>query len=141
MPIIKKATIKEIARDIAHGKIYYINKRNAKITIIDPTIEDPKKIAVQEQSIAELENKIDNYLKIENLSADDQLEIMRNFIKELSDKSDRKQLSDALKRKNPARNFSQTVESDIELQQHWRNFNQSEYRRWVSDFIIAAYNY
>lgn len=141
MPLVKKETIKGIAKDIANGKVCYINRRNAKITVIDPFTEDPKKIATQEKTVAEFELKIEKYLKIEKLSADDQLEIMRNFLKELSDKSVRKQLSNALNRKNPIRNFSQTVESDIELHQHWRNFNTAEYQRWVSDYIIAAYNY
>ncbi len=141
MPIIKKETVKRITRDITNGKVCYINKRNAKITVIDPSIEDSKEIGAQEKIVAELEHNIEKYLKIENLSADDQLEIMRNFLKELPDKSVRKQLSNALKRKNPARNFSQSVESDIELHQHWRNFNFAECQRWVSDYIIAAYNY
>ena len=130
MPIIKKETIKKIARDIANGNTVYINRRNAKITVKEYS-DDPKKIVAQEKTVAEIEQKIENYLKIENLSADDQLEIMHNFLKELPDKSLRKQLSNALNRKNPIRNFSQTVESDMELHQHWRNFNFAEYQRWV----------
>ena len=141
MSILSKSKIKGIARDIANGNTCYIHKNSAKITTIDYSIEDPEGIAAQEQKIAEFEKKIENYVKIEKLSTEDQLMIMNKFLDELRNKSVRKQLSNALKRKNPTRNFKQEVESDMELNQHWSNFIAKAYQQWVSDFIIAAYNY
>ncbi len=141
MSILNKSKIKGIARDIAKGNTCYIHKNTAKITTIDYSIEDPKLLAAQEHKLKEFEQKIENYVKIEKLSTEDQLEIMSKFLKELPDKSLRKQLSNALNRKNPARNFNQAVEGDMELNIHWRNFNFEEYKKWVSNFIIDAYNY
>ena len=112
-----------------------------KITTIDYSIEDAEKLAVQEQTIAEIERKIEKYLKIGKLSAESELRIMKDFPDELPDKSIRKQLSNALNRKNPVRNFMQVIESDMELNQHWRNFKVEEYQRWVSNMMIEAYIY
>ena len=141
MSKIQKSVIKEIAREIAIGNTCYIHRYSTKITTIDNSIEDKEMIATQEQTQAELERKIESYLKIEKLSTKDQLIIMKDFLEELPDKSVRKQVSNALNRKNPIRNFNQTIESDMELNQHWRNFNFEEYQRWVSNFIIDAHNF
>ncbi|MFK8009731.1 MAG: UPF0158 family protein [Saprospiraceae bacterium] len=137
----KQVTIKEIAEEIALGNTCYVNRKSVKITTIDHSIEDPQKLATQEQTLAELERKIDKYLKIEKLSAENEMRIMKDFPEELPDKSVRKQLTNALNRKNPVRNFMQVVESDIALNQHWRNFKVEEYQRWVSNIMIEAYIY
>jgi hypothetical protein len=134
----KQATIKEIAREIAIGNTCYINRKSVKITTIDHSIEDPEKLAAQEQTLAEIERKIDKYLKLEKLSAEEEMMIMKDFPEELPDKSVRKQLINALNRKNPVRNFMQVVESDIALNQHWRNFQVEEYQRLVSNIMIEA---
>lgn len=139
MSRIEQSAIKEIAREIALGNTCYINKRSRRITTIDHSMEDAALIAAQEQAQAELEQKISKYIKIENLSMENQLRIMEDFSEELSDKSVCKELSNALKRSNPVRNFHQIIDSDMELKQHWRNFNFSEYQRWVSNLIIEAY--
>ena len=141
MSMNKQDTIKEIAREIAIGNTCYVNRKSVKITTIDYSIEDAEKLAVQEQTIAEIERKIEKYLKIGKLSAESELRIMKDFPDELPDKSIRKQLSNALNRKNPVRNFMQVIESDMELNQHWRNFKVEEYQRWVSNMMIEAYIY
>lgn len=135
----KQTTIKEIAREIALGNTCYVNRKTIKITIIDHTIEDPEKLTAQEQILAELGRKIEKYLIIEKLSVEDEMRIMKDFPDELPDKSIRKQLSNALNRKNPVRNFMQVVESDIALNQHWRNYKVEEYKRLVSNILIEAY--
>ena len=139
MSLLKQATVKEIAREIANGNTCYINRRSVKITSIDHSIEDPKKLATQAQTLNTLEREIEKYLKIEKLSAEDELRIMKDFPEELSDKSVRKQLSNALNRKNPVRNFMQVVESEIGLNQHWKNFKAEEYQRRVSIIMVEAY--
>mgnify|MGYP000270817115 CR=1 FL=1 len=141
MSIIKSVTIKEIARAIAENNTCYLQRFSGTVTTIDNSIEDPEEIAIQKDREAEIERKIENYVKIENLSPKDQLVIMNDFLEELPNKSVRKQLSNALNRKNPIRNFKQAIQSDIELNQHWLNFNFEEYQRWVSNVIIDAYNY
>ena len=135
----KQATIKEIAREIARGNTCYINRKSVGITTIDHSIENPEQLAAQEQTVAELERKIEKYLKIEKLSAENEMRIMKDFPEELPDRSVRKQLTNALNRKNPVRNFMQVVESDMALNQHWKNFQVEEYQRWVSNILIEAY--
>lgn len=131
--------IKEIANAIANDNTCYVHRQTAKVTIIDHSIADAKLLAAQEQTLASIENKIEKHLKIEPLKPKESRLIMVEFLDELPDKSVRKQLSNALNRKNPVRNFMQTIESDMELNQHWRNFNAKEYHRWVSNILIEAY--
>ena len=141
MSILAQSVINEIATEIAKGKICYIHRYTTKVTSIDPSIEDPKSLAAQEQRLAEVEKKIDSYVKIEKPNATNQLVIMERFLAEVSDRSVRKELSNALNRKKPARNFMTAVEGDMELNQHWRNFKIKEYQEWVAKLIIDAYNY
>lgn len=141
MQIVPQATIKEIAQAIALGKTCYLQRNTTNITTIDPTIEDAALITKQEQTVAKLEEDIERYIKVEKLNTATQLRIMKNFLEELPDKSVRKELSNALNRKNPVRNFSRAVGSDMELNQHWSNFKVKEYQRWVSNFLIDSYNY
>jgi len=141
MSIIPQSVIKKIAEEIFAGNTCYINRFTAKVITIDPATEDAEMIATQEKAIIEVERKKENFVKIEKLSTADKLTIMRDFLDELPDRSVRKQLSNALNRKNPYRNFTMAVESDIELNQHWKNFNAKEYQKWVSNVIIDAYNY
>ncbi len=141
MYTIHQSAIKKIAEDIAIGNTCYVHLYSRKITTIDNMTEDIKIREAQEKTQAELEHKISDYVKIEQPSTSDQLVMMEFFLEEISDKSIRKQLSNALKRKNPIRNFTQTVNSSIELSIHWENFNAKEHERWVADFIIDAYNF
>jgi hypothetical protein len=141
MSMQQQATIKEVAREITIGNTCYVNRKSTKIITIDHSIEDPEQLAAQEQTVAELERKIEKYLKIEKLTAGNEMRIRKDFLDELPDKSVRKQLSNALNRKNPVRNFNQTLESNMELNQHWRNFKVIEYQRWVSNLMIEAYIY
>ena len=141
MSILNPSAIKQMARAIADGHTCYIHRYSKKITTIDHTLEDPEQIAAQKKEQAELERKIENYVKLEKLNSEEQLVMRKDFLEDLPDRSVRKQLSNALNRKNPIRNFNQAVESDMELKQHWRNFRMEEYQRWVSNFLIDAYNY
>ena len=141
MSILAQSVINEIAKEIAIGKTCYIHRYTTKVTTIDHTTEDAELIAAQEKALAEIDKKIDDYVKIEKLNAANKMEFMRNFLEEIADKSLRKELTNALNRKNPARNFTTAIEGDMELNQHWRNFNVKEYQRWVANVIIDAYNY
>lgn len=138
---IPQSVIKEIVKEIAKGNTCYLDRYTAKISIIDHSIEDAKSINAQEIIKEKIEKKIEKYVKIERLSDKYQLMIMKDFLEEITDKSIRKELSNALKRKSPIRNFYKEVESDMGLNQHWVNFNSKESQRWVTNFLIDAYNY
>ncbi|MGB0863615.1 MAG: UPF0158 family protein [Saprospiraceae bacterium] len=137
MTRIRKSTIKEIALAIARDKTCFLHRTAKKVTIIDHSAEDAKLIAAQ----AKLEQKIGNFIKIEQFSTEEQLVIMRDFADELDNKSLRRELSNALNRKNPVRNFNGVIESNMDLNLHWRSYRMEEYQRWVSNFIADAYHY
>jgi len=51
-----------------------------------------------------------------------EIALAKDLIEELRDKSTRRELSNALNRKNPVRNFHNLMENNIDLYQHWRMF-------------------
>ena len=141
MSRVKPSAIKIITKEIILGNTCYLHKTSKKITTIDHSIEDEKLIAKQEEKQAELEKNIERYIKVENLNTKDQRLMMKEFLDEPLDRSFHRQLTNALNRKNPVRNFNQAVESDIGLNQQWRSFSFEESQRWVSNFILDAYHY
>ena len=138
---VQQSAIKEIVREIAIGNTCYMDRYTSKITTIDNSIDDADLIAAQEQTQADIEKKIERYVKLEKLGEKDQLMIMKDFLDEVVDKSVRKELSNSLKRNSPVRNFTREIESNMSLNQHWANFNSRESERWVTNFLIDAYNY
>lgn len=138
---VQQSAIREIVEEIALGNTCYMDRYTSKITIIDNLTEDIELIAAQEKTLVEIEKKIEKYVKLEKLGEKDQLMIMKDFLDEVIDKSVRKELSNSLKRKSPIRNFTREVESNMGLNQHWANFNFKESERWVTNFLIDAYNY
>ena len=135
MSKLSPAVIKEIAGEIAVGNACYVHKQTGEITIIDKSTEDAKTIAAQAQRQIELEKSLDSYIVVDNMPTKARLEIMRIFLVEVEDRSARKQLSNALNRKNPVRNFNQAIEGNMELNQHWRNFNREECGDWITAFV------
>ncbi|HAW05007.1 MAG TPA: hypothetical protein DCW83_09990 [Saprospirales bacterium] len=138
---VQQSAIREIVKEIAKGNTCYMDRYTSKITIIDNSIEDVEEIAAQKQTEIEIENKIENYVKLNKLSEKIQLMIMKDFLDEIVDKSVRKELSNSLKRKSPIRNFTREIESNMGLNQHWENYNGKESERWVTNILIDAYNY
>ncbi|MDA9625924.1 UPF0158 family protein, partial [bacterium] len=96
---VQQSAIREIVKEIAKGNTCYMDRYTSKITIIDNSIEDVEEIAAQKQTEIEIENKIENYVKLNKLSEKIQLMIMKDFLDEIVDKSVRKELSNSLKRK------------------------------------------
>ena len=138
---VQQSAIREIVKEIAKGNTCYMDRYTSKIIIIDNSIEDVEEIAAQKQTEIEIENKIENYVKLNKLSEKIQLMIMKDFLDEIVDKSVRKELSNSLKRKSPIRNFTREIESNMGLNQHWENYNGKESERWVTNILIDAYNY
>lgn len=138
---VQQSAIKEIVREIALGNTCYMDRYTSKITTIDNLTKDVEIIATQEQARSAIEKKIEKYVKLEKIGEKDRLMIMKDFLDEVVDKSVKKELSNALKRKSPIRNFTNEIESNMGLYQHWINFDAKESERWVTNFLIDAYNY
>lgn len=141
MAILGQSTIREIAKEIASGNTCYVHRSTRKITTIDASLEGIENISAKAEVLALIEKKSGEYVKIEKLSTQEQLVIMRDFMDELPDRAVRKQIANALSRKNPIRNFEQSVGGDTELSQHWENFNFEEYQTWVSNLIYDEHKF
>lgn len=140
MSTLPQSSIKEIAKEMVMGNTCFIHRYTGMITIIDKSITDIDLLVEQVETQKELELKIGSYVKIDKLSSEDQFLIMNDFLDDLADKSVRKQLANAIKRQNPVRNFHQVIEGNMELELHWGNFKRREYERWVSEFLVVAFN-
>ena len=138
---VQQSAIREIVREIAKGNTCYMNRYTSKIITIDNSIEDMEEITAQKQTQIEIEKKIEKFVKLNKLSEKIQLMIMKDFLDQVVDKSVRKELSNSLKRKSPIRNFYREIESNMELNQHWANYNTKESERWVTNILVDAYNY
>lgn len=141
MSIVKPVVINQLAKEVAKGNICYVNRRTSKITVIDNSLEDESELIKQAEALTQIEKKIDNFVKIEEPGNNEMLIIMKEFLDELTDRSVAKQLSNALNRKNPMRNFKTAVMGDMDLNNHWMNYKSEEYQRWVANVIVDAYNY
>lgn len=135
---IKKATIKEIAKQLEAGKICFIHRKKGAVKAIQDSAQEE---AITKELQA-LEKDTKQYMKIPRPSALDEVNAMKDFLEEEDlSKAVKKELTNALKRKQPMRNFLQVVHSEEGLQQYWLNFKSKWMQVWVADYFIAAYNY
>ena len=67
--------------------------------------------------------------------------VMKDFLLEVTDSSVKKELTNALRRKNPQRNFMQVIESRIDIGQHWRRFKSQQCEEYVRQVFIDEYNH
>lgn len=133
--------VKEIAIKIMDGHTCYIGVLNAKIEYVINEPSNDKEVKLNEKLLTQVEKKPESYLRIGDLPMEDLLECMRNFTDEIKDSKKAKELKNALNRKKPARNFMQGIDSDIEYSLYWEGFSIQWRTDWVSEFIVAAYNY
>jgi len=141
---VKTATIKEIARHIEAGKICFIHRKKGSVKAIEVLTEGDAATEESQKELTALEENTKQYMKIPRLSDLDEINAMKDFLEEEDisiSKAIKKELTNALKRKQPMRNFLQVVNSGEELQQYWLNFKSKWTRVWVADYFIAAYNY
>lgn len=135
---IKKATIKEIARHLEAGKICFIHRKNGAVK----AMEESEEGEVAAKELQALEKNTKQYMKIPRPSDLDEINSMKDFLEEEDiSKALKKELTNALKRKQPMRNFLQVVHGEEVLQQYWLNYKTKWTRVWVADYFIAAYNY
>jgi Uncharacterised protein family (UPF0158) len=143
--ILRPNIIKEIAYSLNVGSTCYVHKGTHEVTTINSAVareaEEQEAADSLQETIEHMEAKTDLYLKIEQMPSQTQIQMMRDFIEEIPEPELGRELTNALNRKNPIRNFTQVINSNEGLGQHWHNFKMEEYQRWVSNFIIDAYNY
>lgn len=128
--------IKEVTRLVLEDHICFVQKSDRAITTFDmERMSDPK----IKSEVADLEEST-KHIKIGQMPTDLYLREMRDFLDVLTDDDIRKELNLGLNRKNPARNFLQTVENRIDINQHWRRYMAERYEVYVEEVLIRAYN-
>ncbi len=138
MSILKSEQIKEIAIHVAEGIIVFVHKKTGQIR---PMPEPEEEKDNWKETCDQLTADEKQWLKIIKVPFDDELHLRKGFIDDATDNHVKRQLTNALKRNNPMRNFQQVVEGDEILNIHWRNYRKSAYEYWVSNYIIDRYNY
>lgn len=141
MSLLPQSFINEIAKEVSKGYTCIVRKRKRMITALDPSLTEEELQERHGKVLTEYERRPDDYVKIVPPSETIQLQIMGDFRDQLADKSDHKQVANALKRNAPFRNFSQLMESNIELNAYWRNYATEAYQDYVADVIVEDYNY
>jgi len=134
--VIPPTRVKEIATTIMDGHVCYIGISTAKIQYIKTEPESSKEQAENDKVLALVTKKPDDFLEIGDLPMEDQLECMWNFTDQIKDSKKAKELKNSLRRKKPARNFMQGIDSDIEYSLYWRSHSIAWRTEWVADFIL-----
>jgi len=139
---VNKTRIKEIAKQLEAGKICYIHRKKGTIKTLEEVADEATASEEWQKEFQALEKDTKHYMKIPRMSALDELNAMKDFLEEEDlSKGVEKELTTALKRKKPMRNFLQVVNSEEGLQQYWLNFKSKWNRTWVENYFIDAYNY
>jgi len=142
MAVLRTEHIKEISSHVSEGVMVFGNKKTREIrAMIGLESEEKLERAKWKSAFDLMQADEKNWLLISKIPLDDEIFLRKGFIVEATDNQVKRQLTNALNRKDPIRNFHQVVEGDEILNQHWLNYRKGAYQKWVSDFIIAAYNY
>jgi len=136
-----KSLTKAIARELELGNTCYVNRQSRKITTIvdlEAGMDSPEE---RDAQLEKLEANIKKYYKVPRMSADEEIHVMKDFAEEDINTSIRKELTNALKRKSPIRNFMQIIENQEDLYQYWLIFKAKWYQEWVRGYLLDVYRY
>jgi hypothetical protein len=129
---LPKKKINEIAQDLDCGLICYIHKETHEHkTLIDFDLNYDAEEELWQDTIDEIENNRDKYIKLEPMSSRESFGIMEGFIDQVSKNNIRKRLIAALNKRKPFRHFKYEVDNDEEVRQHWFKYKEYRYEEWV----------
>ena len=123
--------IKEVAKLVNRGNTCYINRKNRKIVTIAP----------EDQSELNKELTIEKCIIVPPMSMQTLSMVMQDFLLEVTDNSLKKELTNALRRKSPMRNFLQVVDNSVDIGQHWRRYKAQRYEQYVRQVFLDEYNH
>ena len=129
---LTKEQISEIAGKIEMGYCCFINKQSGKL-LFAPEFgngDDAEELFPDE--FEELERNSKDYLEIEKPQSRDSFVIMEKFTVLLDDSEELKtELLNALKLKNPFRNFNFIIHNSEQFKDKWFVFKTQELETWV----------
>ena len=123
--------IKEVAKLVNRGNTCYINRKNRKIVTIEP----------EAQAELNKELTIEKCIIVSPMPKQTVSMVMQDFLLEVADNSLRKELTNALRRKNPMRNFLQVVDNSVDIGQHWRRYKAQRCEQYVRQVFLDEYNH
>lgn len=136
-----KSLTKAISKELAKGMICYISRQSLKITAIPDLEAGAEDTPERQAQVEKLEKNIRKYYKVTRMTAYEEVHVMKDFINEELSTSIKKELKNALKRKNPIRNYMRIIENDEILEQYWINFKAKWYQEWVRGYLLDIYKY
>lgn len=136
-----KSLTKAIAKELLAGNICYINRQNRQITTIVDLEEGVENTPDRQAKLEKLETNIKKYYKVPRMSSEEAIHVMHDFIEEDLAFVNRKELKNALRRKNPKRNFLQILQNDEDLYEYWLIFKAKWYQEWVRGYLLDIYRY
>ncbi len=137
MPTFTKEHIKEIAEQIDCGFRAFYHRQTGDLLFIPDSLKHPGiEIEAWEEDIEKLDNNFSDYAEIEAMDSSDSFELMRDFT-ELLDNSNllKKQLTIALTKKKPFREFKFLIDNSGDYRQQWFDFKNLKLRQWVENQI------
>ncbi len=136
-----KSLTKAIAKELLAGNICYVHRENRKITTVVDLEEGIEDTPERQAKVEKLEAKIKKYYKVPRMSADEELHVMLDFVEDELALSIKKELTNALKRKNPKRNFLRIIENHEDIHEYWSIFKLKWYQEWVQGYLLDIYKY
>lgn len=138
MATLSPETIRTIAEALEAGKECYVHREAQEVIALgdperDPTI-DPDE---HEMILERIETSREQYLHFERMPTDRSFAVMTAFIDRVRDQELWQELSYAIKRPRPFRNFRKMLETDPEYYQKWLNFRTKRYLAYVEEQLEA----
>lgn len=136
-----KSLTKAIAKELIAGHICYVHRENRQITTVVDLEEGIENTPERQAKVEKLENSIKKYYKVPRMSAAEEIHLMKDFAEEDLVLSIKKELQNALKRKNPKQNFLKILEHHEDLNDYWPIFKAKWYQEWVRGYLLDVYRY
>lgn len=128
---LSQEQINEIAELLDCGLICYVNKDTKEIKSVIDSDQFYDDLALWDETLKEIDDNFDKYLKIEKMSSREAYQIMEQFAGTVEDKEIRKKLTSALGRRKPFQNFKYEVDENEAVRQEWFTFKAHKYQEWV----------
>ena len=128
---LKMDQIKEIAEQLDCGNKCYINKETGE-TKSTPNFDDGyADEGLWTADLNELEEDWDKYVEIEIMESHDSFDLMADFADSVDSKELQDNLTNALNKKHPFRNFKWVVDNSGLYRQKWFDYKNERLIEWV----------
>jgi hypothetical protein len=131
----RKSVVREIAQELDCGnECYYNMKTNEIIAIPDfSQISDEEEFKeIFREQLEKINQKKENFIKINILDSFESFKIMERFIAQLNDQNLKLELQDVLQQKKPFQNFKHKIDQS-NFRQFWFDFKQNELEKIVEN--------